>query len=222
MSSLEDNTKQHFMYFFDPEFVKEMRIPGYDPHLDIAQLAGMLTAEQVEAHKNGREDHSKVRKDAKVVNFSAVYGVGVKKMSLTTGWTEYKCKKLLDTYWQRNWAVKKVAGALKVKAVRGQAWVYNPVSQFWYSLRYEKDKFSTLNQGTGVYCFDTWINQVRKCGLKICGQFHDEIIIPVPEAEATLYKTILKDAIAETNTILKLNIQLDISMDVGDNYAQIH
>jgi hypothetical protein len=34
-------------------------------------------------------------------------------------------------------------------------WLYNPVSKFWYSAIY-KDIFSTLNQGTGVYCFDTW------------------------------------------------------------------
>lgn len=222
MSSLEDNTKQHYMYYFDPQYVKEMRTPGYDPHLDIAQLAGMLTPEQVQAHKDGTENHSKVRKDAKVVNFSAVYGVGVTKMALTTGWTPAKCKALLETYWQRNWAVKKVANALKTKTIEGQAWVYNPVSKFWYSLRFEKDKFSTLNQGTGVYCFDTWINNVRKRGMRICGQFHDEIIIPIPERETDICKTILKEAIRETNDYLKLNVELGISIDIGDNYAQIH
>ena len=42
MSSLEDSTKQHYMYFFDPEYVQEMRVPGFDPHNNIAKLAGFI------------------------------------------------------------------------------------------------------------------------------------------------------------------------------------
>jgi hypothetical protein len=73
------------MYFYDPEYVTQMRVPGFDPHLDIA-LQGKMPLEQVEAHKAGTEDHSNVRKDAKQVNFGAVYGVGPPKLSMTTGW----------------------------------------------------------------------------------------------------------------------------------------
>lgn len=149
MSSLEDNTKQHYMYFYDPDYVREMRVPGFDPHLDIALQGKMLTKEQVEAHKEGREDHSKIRKDAKQINFGAVYGVGPPKLSLTTGWTLKKSTEMLKVYWERNWSVKKVASKTTHKIVDDQMWLWNPVSQFWYSLRYEKDKFSTLNQGTG-------------------------------------------------------------------------
>lgn len=222
MASLEDNTKQHYMYFYDPDYVREMRVPGFDPHLDIAVQGKMLTPEQVQLHKEGKEDHSKVRKDAKVVNFSAVYGVGAPKMSLTTGWPIEKSTQLLEVYWQRNWSVKTIAKNTKHKTVRGQMWLWNPVSHFWYSLRYLKDKFSTLNQGTGVYCFDTWIRNVRKRGLKICGQFHDEIIIPLIAEDEQKVRKILKEAIDETNKELKLNVELGISIDFGVNYAEIH
>ena len=46
MSSLEDSTKQHYMYFFDPEYVKEMRVPGFDPHNNIAKLAGFISEDE--------------------------------------------------------------------------------------------------------------------------------------------------------------------------------
>src|SRR5699024_99673 len=72
MASLEDTTKQHYMYFFDPDYVTQMRIPGFDPHLDIAILANMMTPEQSAAHKlysntKGKEgiDYSEIRNKAK-------------------------------------------------------------------------------------------------------------------------------------------------------------
>ena len=46
MSSLEDTTKQHYMYFFDPEYVSNMRVSGFDPHIDVAVLAGLLSEEE--------------------------------------------------------------------------------------------------------------------------------------------------------------------------------
>ena len=222
MSSLEDSTKQHYMYRYDPEYVTEMRKPGFDPHLDIAVLAGMLTPEQAENHKQGKENHKPVRNDAKQVNFSAVYGVGPPKLAATTGWPVSKAKKLLEIYWQRNWSVKKVSKHTVYKTVREQMWLYNPVSRFWYSLRFEKDKFSTLNQGTGVYCFDTWIRQVQGKGYKLCGQFHDELIIPVLKTDQQKLSEDLDTAIQEANAILKLNVTLGISKDFGNSYADIH
>ena len=151
MSSLEDTTKQHYMYFFDPEYVTQMRVPGFDPHLDIAVLAGMLTPEQSEQHKRKEVDYSQIRNKAKTVNFAGVYGAGPPKIALTTGMPLQQAQKLHKTYWDRNKAVKQVAKSAKTKTtiVDGieQMWLFNPVSRFWYSLRFEKDKFSTLNQG---------------------------------------------------------------------------
>ena len=141
MSSLEDTTKQHYMYFFDPEYVTQMRVPGFDPHLDIAVLAGMLTPEQVAQHKAKEVDYSEIRNKAKIVNFAGVYGAGPPKIALTTGMPLPQAVKLHKTYWERNKAVKLVAKSAITKTLRfegeEQMWLYNPVSKFWYSLRYE-------------------------------------------------------------------------------------
>lgn len=51
MSSLEDSTKQHYMYKYDPQYVTEMRTPGFDPHLDIAERSALLTKDESDFYK---------------------------------------------------------------------------------------------------------------------------------------------------------------------------
>ncbi len=233
MSGLEDCTKQHYMYFFDPQYVKELRTEGFDPHLDIAVLAKLLTPEEAEEHKlydktKGEQgkSHKAVRLKAKKVNFASVYGAGIQKLSQTANISMAESKLLHTTYWERNKAVKQVANSCIIKKVNGQAWLYNPVSRFWLSLREEKDKFSTLNQSTGVFCFDTWNRHVRHYGIRLCGQFHDEIIFPIikddTEYNRDWVKSQLENAIRETNNDLRLNVPLKISVAFGSNYAEIH
>lgn len=250
MSSLEDTTKQHYMYYFDPEYVKAMRVPGFDPHMDIAVFAGLLKEEQVEDYKRIKKlldkkeevsaEEKKVyvfytdtRGDAKVINFSAVYGAGPAKIAKTLGCTLEFAKVLHTAYWGRNKAVKQVANAVTTKVVevpdyeilkvpQYQMWLLNPVSNFYYTLRNQKDIFSTLNQGTGVYCFDTWLSKVRRKGIKIMLQYHDEIGFPLLKEDEEKVKQALLDAIEETNKQIVLNVPLGISIDFGINYSEIH
>jgi len=229
MSSLEDTTKQHYMMFYDPDYVTQMRTPGFDPHLDVAVLSGMLTPEQVEEHKlyertEGREgtSYKKIRTKAKVVNFSGIYGAGPPKIALTTGMSLEEATLLHKIYWERNKSVKQITNDAVFKEVRGQMWLYNPVSGFWYSLRQPKDRFSTLNQGTGVYCFDTHIKNVRAQGIKISLQYHDEIGFSFLKTKEQEIKDKLNKAIKLTNKALNLNVPLGISIDIGKNYAEAH
>ena len=133
-----------------------------------------------------------------------------------------KAQTLHNIYWKRNWAVKKIAKNTVHKTVNDQMWLFNPVSKFWYSLRFEKDKFSTLNQSTGVFCFDTQVRGIRNRGYKLCGQFHDEVVFPLKKADQEKVRKDLQEIIEETNETLKLNIKLGISLDFGKSYADIH
>lgn len=229
MTGLEDSTKRHYMFFYDPDYVNEMMGEDFDPHLDIAVLSGMLTVEQANEHKlydrtKGREgvSHKAKRLKAKKTNFSAIYGAGAPKISLTASIPLHEARLLHTIYWKRNWSVKKIAEDQIVKRIGDQMWLFNPVSQFWYSLRFTKDAFSTLNQGTGVYCFDSWVRFVRMKGIKLCGQFHDEIIFTLPKGQEDCYTAKLREAEAEVNQQLQLNVPLRISIDYGKNYAEVH
>jgi len=163
-----------------------------------------------------------VRQAYKTVNYSATYGVGAAKLARETGLPQNDAKGLLDAYWMRNHSVVKATESFTVKIVGNSMWLLNPVSGFWHNLRSEKDRFSTANQSTGVYCFDTWLFFCRKAGVKVAMQFHDEVGFYVPKVTSEFTEGILKGAISKTNDKLKLNVLLDIDTKIGKNYAETH
>lgn len=223
MCSLESNTKRHYMFPYDPDYVAEMSKPGFDEHLDLAKLAGEVTQEQIDLYNQKKAPELKpVRSKFKPANYAGIYGVREKTLSRQTGMSERACKELLDVYWKRNWSVKEVAKNTRTKKLGSEMWLYNPVSGFWYSLRYEKDIFSTLNQGTGVYCFDKWVMAFRKKRKQLTAQFHDEVVLCIKEGAQGKCTKLLKYAIEDVNNELKLNVKLDVDIQYGKNYAEIH
>ena len=242
MSALEDTTKQHYMYYFDPDYVNEMRVKGFDPHLDISMLAEMMTKEEADLYKELKyiledtdedlteEQHKEfdrldnIRGNAKTVNFGGVYGAGPAKMDETLKKGLAFTTKLHKVYWERNKAVKIVAENVHYKEVRGQLWLYNPVSKLWLNLRNTKDIFSVLNQSTGVYCFDTWVRILRKKGIKISLQYHDEIGFYLPDSQQDKDNTrlLISNSVESLNNKIKLNVPLGVSAKYGNNYAETH
>lgn len=222
MTSLEDTTKRHYMKPLDPDYVAEMSKEGFDPHLDLAKHAGVVTQEDIDEHNSGGRSLKALRKNYKVVNYSATYGVGKSTLSRNTGMSESEAQKLLEAFWSRNWSVEKVSKDVRTRELFGHMWLYNPVSKFWYSLRSDKDKFSTLNQGTGVYCFDSWVRLCRAKGIKTIGQFHDEVIALVKEGEEIETAMNMEYSIQELNAELNLNVPLGVDAQFGDSYADIH
>lgn len=243
ISGLEDNTKMHWMYFFDPDYVNTMRVPGFDGHIDIAVFAGLMSELDAAFYKDiaKRKDEegedfvyyseeeknefarlSKVRSNAKTVNFGGVYGIGPAKLAEQLKITLDEAYALHTAYWERNHAVKKVANGCRTRAIGNYTWLYNPISKFWYFLKNEKDKFSTLNQGSGVFVFDTWVYHVRKKAIKILLQYHDELLTMGKNEQAKFIAKKLQEAMDETNALLKLNVTIRISIDFGKNYADCH
>ena len=222
VNSLEDMTKRHYIYPYDPDYVNEMSHPDFDPHLDLAVRSGRASKEDAVAHVRGEKDLGKIRKPFKVVNYSATYGVGAPKLSREMGVTEAEARSLLDAYWKRNWAIKQLAEDSKVKTLGDQMWLYNPVSKFWYSLRFAKDIFSTLNQGTGVFVFDTWISFVRSRRKQMTAQFHDEGVWEIKKGHREKGESLLRWAMEETNKKLALNVRIGIDVKFGENYADVH
>ena len=101
-------------------------------------------------------------------------------------------------------------------------WLYNPVSKFWYELRSKKDIFSTLNQSTATYCFDMWVKEILRRPVRLVGQFHDEVVLDVAAHYRTGITKYLKSCVNQVNKNLKLNRDLDVDVDFGDNYSEIH
>lgn len=223
VSSLEDKTKRHYMQPLDPDYVAEMEKPGFDAHLDLAKFAGVVTPEQIDQHNNKEVDLGPIRKKYKAANYSCVYGVGAPKLARETGMRVKEAKSLIEAYWKRNWAVKKVAEQSYVKTLKdGTMWLYNPLSGFYYSLRYDKDRWSTLNQSSGVYVFDAWVLFCRQEGIVVNMQYHDEILFELyPDNKHAIVER-LHYAMNKVNEKMKLNVKIGIEEKFGPDYASVH
>lgn len=233
LSGIEDATKQHYIYPYDPDYVNEMRSDDWDPHVNIAVISGLMTKEDevffktyVKGTSEGGDARYAELKDkrqsAKTVNFSSTYKVGKKTLARNLKSTEEFAQKLLDGFWNRNKAILQVEASIERKTVNGQMWVKQPVSGFWYSLRTEKDIFSTVNQSTAVFCFDTWVKHIISLGGNIYYQSHDEHLSIVKEGDKEKYSNILKEAMRLTNEELKLNVPIQYSEDWGKSYLEVH
>lgn len=125
LSSAEATTQDNYMFKFDPEYVKDRRTEGFDPHLDIGILAGLITQEEADFFTHFKEGDDKYlykeikkkRSIAKVINFSSVYGSGVDKKAKLLKSTKEFAEKLHNTYWERNKAVKMVEKDRKIKVI---------------------------------------------------------------------------------------------------------
>ena len=234
MSSLEDRTKQHYMWKHDPEYVKEMQKPGFDPHFDMAMEAGLVDKEQVAFYKSfdidtatdsDKERYNTIaalRHGGKATNYSATYGAGGPTIARAAGVTEDIGNKLHTAYWERNWSLIAIADECIVKNSRGMKWLWNPVAKMWFWLKAEKDRFSTLNQGTGTYAFDRWVCYILEKRPQLTAQFHDEVVLELRKGNRESMTKILKWAVGQVNKELSLNRDLDCDVDFGDSYAGIH
>jgi len=223
MSSLEDRLKQHYIYPYDPDYVNEMLADDYDPHLSLAVLAKEVTEDQMAKYKSGEDKSIKPIRDIfKNGNYACQYGAGPPRLALTANIPIQKAEQVWNTYWKKNWAIKEVAKNQTVKKVKGQMWLKNPINGFFYSLRFEKDIFSTLVQGSASYVFDLWVKEFRKERPQLTAQFHDEVVLCVKKGFREKCTALLQNAIKRVNDKLKLNRELAIDVQYGDNYAQIH
>ena len=223
MSSLEDRLKQHYIYPLDPDYVNEMLADDYDPHLSLAVLAKEITEEQMQKYKDGTDKSIKPIRDIfKNGNYACQYGAGAARLALTANISHKKAEQVHKAYWDKNWAIKEVAKQQTVKTIKGQMWLLNPINGFYYSLRYEKDIFSTLVQGSASYVFDLWVETFRKKRPQLTAQFHDEVVLCVKVGYRKQCEQLLRDAIQVANDNLKLNRELGIDVQFGRAYSDIH
>jgi len=222
MSSLEDKIKQHFIFPLDPDYVAQMQQEDYDPHIIIAKMAGMMTEKEVIAYLAGDKSKKPIRDIAKNGNYACQYGAGAPRLMITCGVGMRAATALHSAYWELNWAVKKIAEMQIVKEIGEELWLYNPISEFWYSLRKRKDIFSTLVQGTAAYVFDMWLKNVLEKRPQLTGQFHDEFVLQIKKGAEEKAAELVQYAIDKLNEDVKLNVQLRVNTQYGKRYSEIH
>lgn len=259
VSALESVTRNNFVYDIDRKFVEEQSHPFYDPHLEIAQIAGMMSDAEVffykwwkekrknpkitleeigdipkdfqfiiDSYKSDDEKNTfhdkldKKRSAGKSTNYSSMYGIGKVKLGKDLGIPTKEAEKLINAYWVKNACVKTFSQSCETKTVDGQLWVKNPLNNYFYSLRSEKDIFSTINQGAGDYIFTLWIHNLINAGVTIYGNFHDEIITCCKEEDCDKVIEKIKNSMDLVNKQLRLKVPVGIDYKIGKSYADVH
>jgi hypothetical protein len=171
-------------------------------------------------------------------NYSAVYGAGAPKISQTAGVDLTTGKLLHESYWKLNWSVQAIAEEqflVEFPSEEGynnlhKLWLVNPINGFMYAIRAKKDVFSTLCQGSGSYFFDMWLKHIlrrqkEKFGVnKIQLQMHDEVMFSFKDTEKfkSEFKSLIKGAVEDVNKEFNLRRKLDVDVQFGKKYSEIH
>ncbi|UYD72104.1 DNA polymerase [Vibrio phage vB_VpaM_VPs20] len=243
LSSLEDRCKHHYQMPLDPEYVKSQLTKGFDPHLTIAVLGSFITQadydlyvavdneeiEPTEEQKARIKEIKPVRALGKRTNYGCQYGARPPRLARDAKIEMPVAQRLFDAYWDLNWSINEIADSMEVKTCGKYKWQRNPANGFWYYLKHEKDRFSTLCQGTGAWVFDTWVEMIHhvcreRWGKEplLCGQFHDEVIIQCKSGTEKLWTEILLTAMDRTNAYIKMRRDMACDIQFGTHYAQIH
>lgn len=237
LSGLEDRIKHHFMIPHDPEYVKTMSADDYDPHLTVALKAGFITKKDMEDYKSDKLTGdekvrvARARHVGKQTGYASVYGAGPAKIAQTAGIPLKQAEEAHKGYWELNWSVKTIAEEqIVITDLRGNDWLINPINGLLYSVRGEKDYFSTLVQGTGAFFFDMWLKGVLERQYKawknmtLSGQFHDEAVFIIKDRAKfrQILSKMLEDSLEEVNFTYKLRRSLSCETQFGKRYSEIH
>jgi hypothetical protein len=243
LSGVENYVKNHYQFRIDPEYVKTQLAPGFDPHLLMATAAGLMSLEDSDWYKYykklDKSLHTKdcdnrysaldlIRAVGKTASYSLQYGAGVKTVARSCKVSEKVAKKLHKAYNDLNWSVAKIASMMVTKKTSFGEWQINPINKFWYSLRSEKDRFSTLVQGSSAYIFDIWLYQClllakeREIPYKLLCQMHDDQLTSLPVGDEVIHEALVRDALKKVNDSLKLNVEIKCDVMFGNNAAEVH
>jgi DNA polymerase-1 len=205
----------------------------------------------IEAFKNGEDIHastaSKVfnvplkdvtreqRSNAKTVNFGIIYGVSAFGLSNQTDLNRTEAKELIDTYYGtypklRNFISEQVDFARDngyVQTVLGRRRYLKDINSRNAVVRgaAERNAVNAPIQGSAADIIKiAMINIHRKLKegnnkTKMLLQVHDELVFDVYKPELEMIKKLVK---TEMESAYKLEVPLDVDLDIGDNWLEAH
>lgn len=205
----------------------------------------------IEAFKKGEDIHastaSKVfnvplsdvtreqRGNAKTVNFGIIYGVSAFGLSNQTDLNRTEAKELIDTYYAtypklRNFISEQVDFARDngyVQTVLGRRRYLKDINSRNAVVRgaAERNAVNAPIQGSAADIIKiAMINIHNKLNdgnykTKMLLQVHDELVFDVYKPELDTIKTLVK---SEMENAYKLEVPLDVDLDIGDNWLEAH
>ncbi len=242
--------------------VREAFIPRDENHLllsaDYSQIELRIIAEisgdeaMIEAFRLNQDIHrataarvygvpydevtSDMRRNAKTVNFSIIYGAGATNVSQQLGIKRGEAKELIDTYFQQYNGLKRYMDDT-VESAREHGYVKTLLGRRRYlrdidsrnSLarsNAERVAINTPIQGTAADLIKVAMINIhqalldKKLDTKMILQVHDELVFDVPTGELETVKPIIHELM--TTAIPNLKVPILVEMGVGRNWLEAH
>ncbi|GGD18675.1 DNA polymerase I [Hyunsoonleella pacifica] len=175
------------------------------------------------------------RSNAKTVNFGIIYGVSAFGLSNQTNLSRAESKELIDTYYAtypklRNYISEQVDFARDngyVQTVLGRRRYLKDINSRNAVVRgaAERNAVNAPIQGSAADIIKiAMINIHNKLSegnfkTKMLLQVHDELVFDVYKPELETIKTLVK---TEMENAYKLEVPLDVDLDIGDNWLEAH
>lgn len=172
------------------------------------------------------------RRDAKVINFGVLYGMGPHALAINTGMSFEDAKKFIDHYFEIRKPIRQYIDATLEKAkTDGYVETYfgrrrptPDVNSSNYMVR-EAGKRAAANmpiQGTEADLMKLAMmavdEKIEDLGEQIL-QIHDSILIECPEKNAEKIGTIVKEVMEAIAPELPIKLQVDVS--IGKNWGEV-
>lgn len=176
-----------------------------------------------------------MRRQAKVINFGIIYGMGPFRLSRELGITNKMAKIYIDNYFRRYEGVKRfidetIEGARKTKEVAtlfGRVRPLPDISSRDRTAREfaERTAVNTPLQGTAADLIKVAMVRLHRAfdknGLKakMLLQVHDELVFEVPPKELERVKKLVTEIM---EAACSLNVPLKVEVSTGKNWAEAH
>ena len=216
--------------------------------IELRVFASMANAtDMIEAFVKGIDIHTKtaseifnvnlneitkdMRRKAKAVNFGIIYGISSFGLSEDLQINVLEAKQFIETYLNTFPGIKEYMNSLitfaykngYVKTLMNRKRVIDEINNKNYLIRQsgERMALNTPIQGTAADILKKAMVEIdRKMELeqlksKLLLQVHDELIFEVEQGEEEILKEIVLDIMKNT---YKLNVPLDVSYEIGDNW----
>jgi DNA polymerase-1 len=173
-----------------------------------------------------------LRRRAKIINFSIIYGSGAYSMAKELGVSFAEAKAFIDRYFEKYSGVRRfmdkvIAAAEKDPEVRTISGRGRPIPEILSSNRTVKENgnrmaINTIIQGSAADIIKIAMIRIHEKLLsmqsRLILQVHDELVFEYPAAEENKLIAVVK---MEMENALKLKVPLKISLKKGQNWADM-
>ncbi|MDD5405938.1 MAG: DNA polymerase I [Sulfurovaceae bacterium] len=186
------------------------------------------------SHKLFGEELAKAKRNvAKSINFGLLYGMGPKKLSLALGISQTEAKDIIASYFAsfptvRNFLEsiqKEIINIGYVETLLGRRRFFNyELANGMEKAAYLREGVNTVFQGSAADLIKLSMNQIdnmiidEKLDARLLLQIHDELIF---EIEASKAQELSKRFAYAMENIYELNVPLECSVSIGNNWGEL-